>query len=799
MIVLLTALLVVGAMVAGLFERRHWIGDGEVGPPTARANPITSRASLLKSRLPSRQRVPQKFTGPPLSFEANRGQTDARVKFLSRSAGYTLFLTANESIFAFRANVPVARASHNRTSGDEIEPWSRAGGKQSGKSQLSRNNARPVTSGVLRMRMIGASPAATVTGIDELAGRSNYFIGSDPAKWHSNVPGYSKVYYSGLYPGVDLVYYGNEGQLEYDFVVAPGGDPEKIQLSLDALPRAGDRQLTHGSKLGTQAVKARIDPNGNLVVTTGTSDFIFHKPVAYQTGRGTEKHEVPGRFVFEDTACAAGSSSCRVAFRIGAYNHAEALIIDPVLSYSTYLGGSDDDQASALAVDSSGNAYITGQTYSVDFPVTSGVVQPVNAGNGDVFVTKLSPDGSSIVYSTYLGGSNSDFGQGIALDSVGDVYLAGYSYSADFPVTPGAFQTTCAGACGSSSPDAFVTELNPTGSALIYSTYLGGSGFDEANGIALDRLGHAYVIGWTGSANFPVTPGAAQTVFSGGYYDAFVAKLNTKGSGLLYATYLGGTAADFGYSIALDAAGEAYVTGYTKSPDFPTVPGAFQNTMNAPEAAFVTKLNTAGTAMVYSTYLGGSGTGSNPCAACGAGITLDSAGNAYVSGLTWELNFPTTAGALQTSYAGGYHDGFLTKLNPTGSGLIYSTYIGGTSDDGIVAVRIDASGNLYARGNTFSKNFPVTPDAFQPTRGGNSDAVFFELNPSGSALIYSTYLGGSGSEFGWATNSLALQGTTKPNIYLTGYTNSTNFPVSSNAFQPTFGGVYDAFVTKFTP
>ena len=250
----------------------------------------------------------------------------------------------------------------------------------------------------------------------------------------------------------------------------------------------------------------------------------------------------------------------------------------------------------------------------------------------------------------------------------------------------------------------------------------------------------------------------------------------------------------------MDTSQNAYVTGYTTSTDFPTVPGAFQTTLKAPYAAFVTKLNASGSAFAYSTYLGGSGTGTNACSACGASITVDKAGNAYVSGLTWELDFPTTPGAFQTSYAGGYHDAFLTKLNAQGSGLLYSTYVGGSSDDGAVAIKVDAVGTLYVRGNTFSHNFPVTPDAFQPTfGGGKSDAFFLELSRTGSALVYSTYLGGSGSEYGKATSSLALQGSVNPSVYLTGYTGSTNFPVTPGSFQTTFGGVYDAFVAKFVP
>lgn len=474
-------------------------------------------------------------------------------------------------------------------------------------------------------------------------------------------------------------------------------------------------------------------------------------------------------------------------------------MIDPTLGYSTYLGGSGQDEATAIAVDSLGDAYVTGQTLSVNFPTTAGALQPNNQGLANVFITELNPGGSALVYSTYLGGISSDAGESIALDAAGDAYVTGQTSSADFPVTPGAFQSTCAGTCSTANPDAFVTELNAAGSALIYSTYLGGTGFDQGNGITLDPSGDAFVVGWTGSKNFPTIPGSAKTNYGGGRYDAFVVELNPSGSALLYSTYLGGNALDVGYAIALDSSGNAYVTGSTMSTNFPTVAGAFQTALNAPEAAFVTKLNAGGSAFAYSTYLGGSGKGTNPCAACGASIAVDSGGNAYVSGLTWEVNFPTTAGAFQTTYAGGFHDAFLTKLNPTGSGLIYSTYVGGVSDDGAVAIKVDSTGKLYVRGNTFSKNFPVTPGAFQPKFGQKSDAFFLELDPTGSTLLYSTYLGGSGTEFGGATSSLALDSSASPSVYLTGYTNSTNFPTTAGAFQTTFAGVYDAFIAKFAP
>jgi hypothetical protein len=738
--------------------------------PGNRAQPAAS-AVLSKPDPAARHRFLANYGKLPLSFEANDGQTDSQVKFLARGSGYTLFLTGTEAV-------------------------------------LSTNHGRRA-----RMALVGANPNAPSSGVDELPGRSSYFIGNDPKKWRSNVPSYAKVKYENVYPGVDLVYYGNRGQLEYDFVVAPGSDPGVIRLGFGVRqlaaalsgrswlksnePHSDSPEQAPASESGAKPPHSkafRLAANGDLVVKISGGEVRFHKPVVYQPSR-TSKPEsripIAGHYKL--------SRRDQVTFEVGAYDRTKPLVIDPTLGYSTYLGGSGQDEATAIAVDTLGDAYVTGQTLSVNFPTTAGALQRANKGLANVFITKLNPSGSALVYSTYLGGSSSDAGESIALDAAGNAYVTGQTSSADFPVTAGALQSTCAGTCSTANPDAFVTELNAAGSALVYSTFLGGTGFDQGNGITLDPSGDAFVVGWTGSKNFPTIPGSAKTKYSGGKYDAFVVELNPTGSALLYSTYLGGSGLDVGYAIALDSSGNAYVAGSTMSTNFPTVPGAFQTALNAPEAAFVTKLNAGGSAFAYSTYLGGSGTGTNPCAACGASIAADSGGNAYVSGLTWEVNFPTTAGAFQTNYAGGFHDAFLTKLNPTGSGLIYSTYVGGKSDDGAVAIKVDSTGNLHVRGNTFSKNFPVTPGAFQPKFGGKSDAFFLELDPTGSTLLYSTYLGGAGMEFGGATSSLALDSSASPSAYLTGYTNSTNYPTTAGTFQTTFGGVNDAFIAKFAP
>ncbi|PYS60700.1 MAG: hypothetical protein DMF74_18055, partial [Acidobacteria bacterium] len=585
----------------------------------------------------------------PLSFEANQGQTDQRVNFVSRGGGYNLFLTPAEAVLRLRIA--------DRKSRNELT-----------KGPAHRAIAKPGNpkSAVLRMKFIGANPGPNVVGVDKLPGKSNYFIGSDPTKWLTNVRNYARVKYQGVYPGVDLVYYGNHKRLEYDFVVAPGADFTAINLALEGVR------------------KMRVDAHGDLVLRTLGGELCWQKPIIYQEIDGLRR-EVAGGYSLK--------SARRVGFRVGTYDRSRPLIIDPVLDYSTYLGGSDNDVGLGIAVDNVGSAYVTGTTSSTDFPTTAGAVQTTNAGSNDVFVSKLDATGSALVYSTYLGGSagdpslgffGTDEGYGIAVDGAGCAYVTGHTYSGDFPTTALAFQTTNAG----SYSDAFVTKLNATGSALVYSTYLGGSVADIGLGIAVDGAGSAYVTGATASTNFPTTIGAVQTTGDAtGNGDAFVTKLDASGTALIYSTYLGGSGYDVSFGIAVDGANCAYVTGYTISPDFPTTAGAYQTTYAGITDVFVTKLNVTGSALAYSTYLGGSD-GDHAF-----DITIDQAGSAYVTGQTFSTDFPTTAGAVRTTYPGGVCDAFVTKLNATGSALVYSTYLGGSAGDFTHGIAVDGAGS----------------------------------------------------------------------------------------------------------
>jgi hypothetical protein len=457
-------------------------------------------------------------------------------------------------------------------------------------------------------------------------------------------------------------------------------------------------------------------------------------------------------------------------------------VIDPLV-YSTYIGGSDVDVGYAIAVDGSGNAYVTGYTSSTNYDVTPGAFQTTNGGLADVFVTKLNATGTALVYSTYLGGSGYDGGYAIAVDGSGNAYVTGLTTSTNYDVTPGAFQTTKSTTDPTES-DVFVTKLNATGTALVYSTYIGGSGEDRGYGIAVDGSGNAYVTGWTRSTDYDVTPGAFQTTH-GGYYDVFVTKLNATGTALVYSTYIGGSYWDEGYAIAVDGSGNAYVTGLTDSPDYDVTPGAFQTTFGGGWAdVFVTKLNAAGTALVYSTYIGGSG------GEVGRGIAVDGSGNAYVTGPTSSPDYDVTPGAFQTT-KGGEADVFVTKLNAAGTALVYSTYIGGSGDDYGSAIAVDGSGNAYVAGITYSTDYDVTPGAFQTTKGGEADVFVTKLNAAGTALVYSTYIGGVLDDQGYA---IAVDGS--GNAYVTGYTESTDYDVTPGAFQTTKGGGADVFVTK---
>ncbi|HKW62503.1 MAG TPA: choice-of-anchor D domain-containing protein [Candidatus Acidoferrum sp.] len=618
----------------------------------------------------------------------------------------------------------------------------------------------------MRLRFVGSNGAARVSGSGQLPGKVNYLIGADPRKWRSNIPTYARVQYEDIYPGVGVVYYGTPGRLEYDLLIDHGVDPRSITLECE----------------GANLVK--IDPQGNLRIMLAGGEVRLGKPHMYQITTGEGRKSIVGGYVLD--------ANGRIKLQVGKYDRNQPLIVDPVLTYSTYLGGSGYDAGTAIAVDNSGNAYVTGFTRSPNFPVTSGSLQTKCGTTGtcngyfwDAFVTKLNASGQ-VIYSTFLGGSGNDMGKAIALDAAGAVYVTGQTFSSDFPTTAGAFKTIYGGA-----GDAFVAKLSPSGSALEYSTYLGGSGTDNAEGIAVDAGGNAYVTGQTYSTDFP-TANPIQSSNGGKQdADAFVTEINSSGSGLVYSTYLGGSNMDWGIAIALDSGGDAYVVGFTRSTDFPVLGSLQPGCGGCPgfADAFVAQLAPNGGALLHSTYLGGGGDDH------GTGIAVDSNGNIYVTGFTYSTDFPITPGAYQTSLASGKSAAFVTKIAPGFSSLTFSTYIQGKNLDYGKSIAVD-TGNVFIAGQTFSPTFPLmspTQSACVPSNCFFGVGFIAELNAAGSALIFSTYLGGS---HGDDIAAIALD--PSANVQVTGQAASTDFP-TANAFQATLGGSFaDAFVTKIS-
>ena len=693
-------------------------------------------------------RVVEGYGKLPLHFEANQGQVDERVRFLSRGSGYNLLLTSNEAVLT------LSRRENNNENNSTAEREDR---KRGGESLIQ--------TGTLRMRWEGANEEAKIEGVEGLVGKSHYLIGNDPKKWRSNISLYRKVRYRDFYPGVDLIYYGNQRQLEYDLIVMPEGDPNAIRLAIEG------------------AEEVRVNEGGDLVVRISGGEVIQHKPLIYQETEG-KREIIRGGYVVENLGQKQDEKGkVLISFKIDHFDREKPLIIDPYLVYSTYLGGWSSDRVYAIAVDSSGSAYVTGGTYSPDFP-TINPIQGLN-GNGDAFVTKLDPSGTALVYSTYLGGANSnttnDYGLGIAVDSSGNAYVTGLTGSTDFP-TLNPIRATYGGGLS----DGFVTKLDPSGSALVYSTYLGGNGNDYGERIVVDSSGNAYITGITESTNFPTSLNPFQPS-NAGDADAFVTKLGSYGA-LVYSTYLGGSDWDGGLAIAVDDSGSAYVTGETYSYNFPTKNPIQASLKGLYSDAFVTKLDPSGTALVYSTFLGGKLPGDfGYDIDYGTGIAVDDSGSAYVVGSTWCPDFPTV-NPIQASNAGN-RDVFISKLNPPGTALLYSTYLGGSNDDNSTGIAVDSTGSVYITGFTKSTDFP-TVDPIQGSNAGYENAFVTKLNPSGSALVYSTYLGGNGydSGYGIAADSSGA-------AYIAGSTSSTNFP-TVNPIQGSYAGGSDAFVTK---
>lgn len=698
-------------VIALIFSGSLWASSARM---SADAPPSATNIRAAQSSRP--QASPAQLL---LNFVVNAGQADPVVRFYVKGAGHTVFFTPAEVVF-----------SAGRQAEGERTDWS-----------------------VVRLRFDGTNVNPRLEGVQPLAGTASFFLGNDPANWRTQVPTYGGVAYRELYPGIDLIYHGTEGQLKSEFVVAPGVDAGQIRLVYR----------------GVQAVRRRGD--GALVLQTGLGELVEERPLIYQEVEG-RRVEVEGGYRM--------LGGGEVGFALGAYDATRPLVIDPTLSYSTYLGGSSFDRGLALAVDGSGNAYVTGTTLSSDFPTTAGAYSTSLNGSFDIFVTKVNVGGTGLSYSTYLGGSGSDIGNGVAADGSGNAYVTGQTRSTDFP-TVSAIQGTHGD--GGTNNDAFVVKLNAGGAGLGYSTYLGGTSSDVGAGIAVDSLGGAYVTGSTSSVNFP-TVGPIQAAGGGGT-DAFVTKVNAAGTSWSYSTYLGGGGTDVGRGIAVDGSGSAYVAGQTGSSDFPTAT-PIQGSIAGAKDAFVTQVNVGGTAWGYSTYLGGSSSDN------GMAITVDGSGDAYVTGSTLSTDFPTTTGVFDTS-ANGSDDVFVTKVAAGGTAWSYSTYLGGSSTDIGRGIGV-GSGTAYVTGETGSTDFP-TASPFQATNGGGTrDAFMTEVAADASVLSFSTYLGGAQGDFGTGLAMNSAGGSVS--AYVVGETDSSDFP-TANALQPASGGSRDAFVAKF--
>ncbi|MGB8788955.1 MAG: SBBP repeat-containing protein [Candidatus Acidiferrales bacterium] len=727
-------------------------------PPAPRHSAIAGTAAMpvaISTSPTNRIALARDYGNLPLRFEVNRGQTAAQAKFISRGSDSTLFLTASDAVLVLEK--PSSSPS----------PY----GTQPALATSPHQHSRSAVA--VRMTLAGTSPNVEPQGLDPLPGASNYFIGNDPSRWRTNVPNFAKVKYAAIYPGVDLLYYGHHHDLEYDFIVAAHADPSQIRLKIDG------------------ADFLAIASNGDLVMATPAGEIRLNRPAIFQKLADRRASVQGGYFL---------ASSNEVGLRVGAYDPGRELVIDPVLVYSTFLGGTTSDSANAIAIDPQDNAYLTGETSSIDFPTTTGVLQSSLHGTKNAFVTKLNPAGTALLYSTYLGGpGNGDAGFAIAFDSAGDAYVTGQTTSSTFPAV-NAFQSTLKSTAG----DAFVAELNPTGTALLFSTYLGGSGAagDLATGIAVDSTGAAYVTGQTSSIDFPVQTPIQKSLINA-VSAAFVTKFSAGGTPLVYSTYLGGSGSlgDSGAAITLDSSEDAYVVGATSSSDFLTTTGAFQTALKGTgHNAFLTELNPSGSAFAYSTFLGGS-TANGGLA---FGLALDSTNAAYITGLTSASDFPITANSYQKTLKGSGGYAFVSKINPAGQGsadLVYSTFLGGSgtaavADEGL-AIGVDSGGNVNVAGSATSPDFPTTVGAFQTTLNNPAGNAFLSrLDPTGASLLYSSYLGGS-KGIGDAALGLSLD--SSGTAYLAGRAGDSDFPTTSGVIRPTFtapAGGTNGFVSK---
>jgi hypothetical protein len=741
---------VLGSVSASWRARDSW-ETRKADSPSAAGSMETRWSSPAASESARSALAMEDYGRMELCFIENQGQLDKSVKYYAMNGAQTIYFTPDQMVIALRqpnGTGPSKRLSPAAVHGKESYERYRLSHKGHGSPR--KELSKPI---LVTMQPVGARKDAQLVPLELQAQKINYFIGKDPAKWHTNIPAYSGVVYREAYPGIDLKFYGRDHHLEYDIVVKPGADPEQVRFAFDGIERM---EITSEGNLALRM------PDGSLLVQ--------RKPCVYQEIAG-ERQERDGRFTVHQ-----GTTQLLCSFEIADYDSRYPLVIDPVLLYYTDFGGSGwkfsppwfgvDETAYRIVVDGEGNAYVTGNTFAPDFPVKDAYQETYGGGDFDAFVAKLSPRGT-LIYSTFLGGSDDEEGLGIALDQENNIYVAGVTLSSDFP-THNALQST-----HGSEEDGFVTKLNPEGNVLVYSTFLGGNSSDSINAVAVDGAGHAFVTGFTSSANFPYTI----PLFAYGvpfvYEDVFVAKLDPSGEAIVYSLILGRGEV---HGIAVDSDGQAYVTGDTYDPGFHTTGEAFQSKYNYGGDAFVTKFYASGWGAIYSTFLGGNMSES------GWGIAIDSAGNAYVAGATDSSDFPTR-NAFQPLYAHG-SDAFVTKFSPSGD-LVFSTYLGTNFNEGANDIAVGSDGSVYVTGSTQSKDFPT----FKPLNTSISQNFTYgtfvtQFAPEGDALVFSSLLASTRASSGFGIDVDACG-----QIYLAGYTTSS--PINWQAHQ--------VFVAKIGP
>lgn len=665
-----------------------------------------------------------------LSFIPNGGQFDPLVRFFARANGYRIFFLEDRIVFDFISLPSLINDSDKKE--------------------------KAIQAAAVALVFEGCSTNVIPRGNMVEEGLHNFFIGNDPKRWCSSLCSYGEVLYHELWPNIDLLVSSDDGTMKLNWIVKPGGRPSQIAMHYDG------------------ADKLEIDEDGNLLVHHSLGTITDLCPMAFQENyEESETVECAFSLKYSD------SGELTAGFETGAYDQKKTLWIDPAVNYTTFLGGAGADSIAGVAVDDAGSAYFVGRTASADFPTVTGSYQTALGGSTDAFVTKIASDGTSLVYSTFLGGSGIDEGNAIVIDVSGAAYVTGFTQSANFPL-----QSPYLGALAGPQ-DAFVTKLSPDGSALNFSTYLGGTnGSSTGTGIGVNVFGQTIVAGSTSANNFPTTGSGYSPTYNGGTSDGFISLLSTAGSDLLASTFLGGSLEDRINSLALDSSDFVYVVGSTDSTDFPVTAGAFQSALSGGADAFVTKLEGDLSALVYSTYLGGTGTDE------AESIRIDASFNACIAGYTQSADFPVTPGAFQTTF-GGVQDAFVTRLSADGSNLVFSTYLGGSSTDTGNAVAVNSTGHVYVSGATDSVNFPITPNVIPSSLTGTTDWFISMLSADGSSLLVSYYVGGTANQ---QARGMIVDG--QGAVYVVGDTTSADFPVTIGAFQTTYGGNGDGAAVK---